>query len=124
MGNCKYKKSDLVRYLQNRMTRSEECEFQKHLIHCESCTKELKKLRYCMARLKKESSSKKRWIIAAAIACSVVGGIYISQMNEQEETIPFDFKQEPIYHDIDSLPMNDTLNADTIQSYPDSLKRN
>ena len=42
---CGYKHSDIWLYVQNRMSREEETEFQQHLLHCEKCKEELVRLR-------------------------------------------------------------------------------
>ncbi|MEG1546705.1 MAG: zf-HC2 domain-containing protein, partial [Bacteroides sp.] len=81
MRKCNYSKLDLARYLQNKMTRDEETEFQKHLITCSDCRDELECMRRAIKEIEQEPGSKKTWIIAAAIACSVAGGVCFSTFN-------------------------------------------
>lgn len=115
MEKCKYGKSDLTRYLQNKMTRKEETEFQKHVLECADCAKELECMRNAVKELEQEDHSKKKWIIAVAIACSVGGGVYFSPIGQVDKTKSFEFNQPDPYNSIDSIEKEDTLFLDTIQ---------
>ena len=44
MKKCEYKRSDCWLYIQNRMSREEETEFQRHLLSCEECREDMAQL--------------------------------------------------------------------------------
>ncbi|WP_294627037.1 hypothetical protein [uncultured Bacteroides sp.] len=73
---CRYKHSDIWLYVQNRMSREEETEFQYHLMHCRVCCEDLAHTR-CMIRAigKKQQRvpSFRGWIIAASLTCLASG---------------------------------------------------
>lgn len=119
MEKCEYSKSDLTRYLQNKMTRKEETEFQQHLSGCPACDKELACMRSAVKELEQEEGSKKKWIIAVAIACSVAGGAYFSPINQAEKSKPFEVNQPDRHDAIDSAEIKDSLFLDTIRTRPD-----
>lgn len=114
MEKCHVTLLNLTRYLQNKMTRDEETEFQQHLDNCPDCRERLERMRVAICELDKEEGSKKGWIIAVAIACSVAGGIYLLPRNPPAEKHPFEFNQPEPYHDADSTLINDTLLIDTL----------
>lgn len=113
MKKCSYKKEKLIRYLQNRMNREEESELQQHLLTCHVCANELKHLRIMIKELKKPRSSRKKFIIAAAIACSFAGGICLYQFQQTPENIapasyPFEYNETPHHQDTDTLQNDST----------------
>lgn len=113
MRKCKYSESDLSRYLQNKMSRDEQTEFQSHLSSCSFCQKELDSMRTIIRYLEQKEGTKKKWIIAVAIACSVAGGIYFLPQNKPTPK-RFDFNQPLQHDDLDSIEVADTLLLDTI----------
>lgn len=116
MEECRYGKSDLTRYLQNKMTRKEETAFQQHLSGCPACGKELACMRSAVKELEQEEGSKKKWIIAVAIACSVAGGVYFYPTDPTEKATPFEFNRPDQYDAIDSTEVEDSLFLDTIRT--------
>lgn len=63
---CKYKRSDAWLYVQNRMSREEEAEFQLHLLHCEACREELARFRQMvrsMGEKERRTISFRGWIM-------------------------------------------------------------
>jgi hypothetical protein len=51
---CGYKRADVWLYIQNRMGREEETEFQHHLLTCDDCKEELVRLYRPFSGKKKE----------------------------------------------------------------------
>lgn len=121
MEKCNSTPATLTRYLQNKMTIDEETAFQKHLATCRNCNRELERMRTAIREIEQEEGSKKRWIIAVAIACSVAGGVYLLPQKQGPEKQPFEFNQPKPYHEADSTWINDTLFLDTLETEIETL---
>ena len=94
---CQYNKDDIERYFSNGMTEAEEIAFQKHLLTCESCRRELEKYRRLAAAIAEPSASEaakvipfgiryRKWIAAASILILAgIGGLisYITRPPEE-----------------------------------------
>lgn len=116
MEKCNITPLNLTRYLQNKMTREEETDFQQHLDNCPGCREQLERMRIAIREIEQEGGSKKAWIIAVAIACSVAGGIYFLPRNQPlPEKHPFELNHPHSYNDVDSTLINDTLFRDTLE---------
>lgn len=114
MKKCSYKKEYLVRYLQNRISRKEESELQKHLLICNECIKELASLRSTVRELETPKKNTKKLVIAAAIACSLAGGVclYQSYQTPGETAFPpkkFEYNEQPNYQQVDTLSNDSAL---------------
>lgn len=122
---CGYKRSDVWMYVQNRMSREEETEFQQHLMHCDDCREELAQLRLMVRSLGKKERrfpAFRVWMIAASVACIVMGGgaywHYFVRGDGGEVTGgPNSLKINPPgrHDDHDSIAPRDTIKVDTIQ---------
>lgn len=110
MSECQYKQKDLIRYLQNQMTREEERELQHHLVCCRECRFELEHLRRMVYELSRERQSIRKWLMVAAVACCTVGGgAYFINKNllttgGEEGTLEINTPKN--YHSIDSIPVD------------------
>ena len=121
---CGYKHSDIWLYVQNRMSREEETEFQQHLLHCEKCKEELVRLRlmvHSIGKKERRNVSFRIWIVAASVACVLMGGgTYYYLFTQRGEQFPPDgsheMKMNPpvLYNDKDSITPQDTIRMDTV----------
>lgn len=122
---CGYKRSDNWLYVRNQMSREEETEFQRHLLHCEDCRDELARLRLMIRSIgKKEqrAASFRVWMIAASIACILVGGgayWHYWAFHEGSSLSPSDIHElrmnlPVLHHRKDSIAPQDTIPADTM----------
>lgn len=122
-----YKRSDIWLYVQNRMSREEETAFQQHLLHCQDCRDELARLRLMVHAIRKKErrvASFRVWLIAASIACVVVGsGVYYWGTTGGEDIFmpggTHELKVNPpvLYDDKDSVAPQDSILEDTAQIY-------
>lgn len=122
---CGYKRSDVWMYVQNRMSREEETEFQQHLMHCDDCREELAQLRLMVRSLGKKERrfpAFRVWMIAASVACIVMGGGAYWHYFVQGEggAVPGGSNSLKInppgrHDDHDSIAPRDTIKVDTIQ---------
>lgn len=110
-------KSDIIRYLSNKMTRQEEAKLQKHLLTCDSCREEVRKLRVLVQAMKKDGRAIPSWVITTAIACTLVGGIYIVQYRDyrrgERHQIEYNLPPANSYR-IDSVPI-DSIRYDSVR---------
>lgn len=122
---CGYKRSDVLLYIQNRMSREEETEFQQHLLQCEECRDELAQLRSIVHAIGKKEHSPRTfhvWMVAASVACILLGGgaYWYYRLSSQESiSLPggnHELKINPpvMRNDRDSITSKDTLPADTL----------
>ena len=127
--NCKYKRSDAWLYVQNRMSREEEAEFQLHLLHCNGCREELTRFRQMvrsMGEKERRTISFRGWMIAASIVCLIVGGgaywHYWTTNKGMDDSLPggshkLKMKSPVLRNDKDSIASQDSLPEDTIQIF-------
>ena len=77
---CGYTHADVRLYLQNRMIREEETEFQQHLQNCENCREELivlRRITRSISKKERRTVSFRTWMITASLACLIIGeGFY------------------------------------------------
>ncbi|WP_294608394.1 zf-HC2 domain-containing protein [uncultured Bacteroides sp.] len=121
---CGYKHSDIWLYIQNRMSREEETEFQQHLLNCEECGKELVRLRLMVQSIGKKERRNipfRIWMVAASVTCILMGGgaCYYFLTQRGGTFSPGDSHElkinPPILHNNrDSIAPQDTIPADTI----------
>ena len=126
---CKYKRSDAWLYVQNRMSREEEAEFQLHLWHCEACREELARFRQMvrsMGEKERRTISFRGWIMAASITCLIVGGgaywYHRTADNGSGELTPggvhdVNVKPPVLRNGMDSVAPQDSIAGDTIQIF-------
>lgn len=123
---CGYRRSEIWLYVRNRMSREEETEFQRHLLHCENCRDELVRLRQMIRSIGKKErrvASFRVWMIAASIACILVGGgVYWHYWAFQEgsnlspgEIHELKINPPVLRHGKDSIAPQDTIPADTMR---------
>ena len=122
---CRYKRSDIWKYVQNRMSREDESEFQMHLLECNECRDELAKLRVLVHSIGKKEQrgfTLRFWVVAASVTCVLAGGTYwyYSTAWQNGSSSPVNLPQlkinPPILHnEADSINPQDTVPADTIQ---------
>lgn len=124
--SCGYKRSEIWFYIQNRMSREEETEFQQHLLHCTDCRDELARLRlmiHSIEEKERRTPSFRTWMMAASIASILVGGgVYWHHLAFQEGGSPSPIgihelkNNQPVLHnEIDSIAPQDTILTDTLQ---------
>lgn len=124
---CRYKRSDIWLYIQNRMSREEEAEFQRHLITCDDCKEELLQLRsiiLSIQRKERRRTSFRNWMIVASVACILLGGgvyCYYNSIQKGNDFLPTGGEQHhlkintPVLHnDRDSIASEDSLCTDTM----------
>lgn len=125
---CNYKRSDVWQYVQNRMSREEETEFQRHLCTCDTCRKELEHWRGMVRSMeKKERRLMPRvWIIAATVACLIVGGgiYHYFAVDNEGVLVPGKPSILPVHppvlrQGVDSMEKADTLPIDTCRIWMD-----
>lgn len=121
---CGYKRADVWLYIQNRMGREEETEFQHHLLTCDDCKEELVRLRSVISSIQRKEKRKgtfRNWMIAASVACVVLGGggysYYYSSIRKDGHLLPEDVHQlkvnPPIIRgDMDSIAPQDSVRMD------------
>lgn len=124
MKKCEYKRSDCWLYIQNRMSREEETEFQRHLLSCEECREDLAQLRlmvHSIGRKERRTISFRIWIVAASAACILMGGgtCYYFFTQKEDRFSPGNTHElkihPPVRHDDrDSITSKDTIPADTL----------
>lgn len=112
-------------YVQNRMSREEETEFQQHLMHCDDCREELAQLRLMVRSLGKKERrfpAFRVWMIAASVACIVMGGgaywhYFVRGDGGEVPGGPNSLKINPPgrHDDHDSIAPRDTIEGDTLQ---------
>ncbi len=123
---CGYTHADVRLYIQNRMSREEETEFQQHLQNCENCREELivlRRITRSIGKKERRTVSFRTWMIAASLACLIIGeGFYCYYLIKGENTrsSPGDsqeFKINPpaLHLHKDSITPQDSLPADTLQ---------
>lgn len=123
---CGYKRSDVWLYIQNRMSREEEAEFQLHLLHCKECRAELEQLRSIVHSIDKKERrgvSFRVWMLAASVACIMIGGgLYWNYYSglQQDVSLPdvnheFEVNPPVLHNDYDSIAPQDTIPEDTMQ---------
>lgn len=121
---CGYKHSDVWLYVQNRMSREEETEFQQHLLHCEECREELARLRlmvHSIGKKERRNVSFRIWVVAASVVCMMMGGgaYYYFFTHKGGRFSPggsHELKINPpaLYNDKDSITPQDTIRMDTV----------
>lgn len=120
---CGYKRSDVLLYIQNRMSREEETEFQQHLLQCKECCDDLAQLRSIMHAIGKKERSPRIfhvWMVAASVACILLGGgAYWHYRLSSQESISLpegnhELKINPpvMRNDRDSITSKDTVSVD------------
>ena len=93
---CQYKREDIERYFCNEMTESEEVAFQKHLLHCEDCRRELGKYRRLSAAIAEPEGvgevrvvpfvvRHRKWVAAASLLLLVGLGITMAFLSRGTE---------------------------------------
>ncbi len=121
---CEYKRSDCWLYIQNRMSREEETEFQQHLLRCEECREELVQLRlmvHSIGKKERRTIPFRIWIVAVSAACVLMGGgTYYYFFTQRGDRLSPGNTHElkihpPVRHaDRDSITSKDTVQADTL----------
>lgn len=125
---CRYKRTDVWIYVQNRMSREEEAEFQLHLLHCDQCRDELARLRRMVRSMGEKEQRKvtlKTWIMAASITCVIVGGgaWYQWSLNNgsgehtPEDMQDMDIKPPVLRNGVDSVVHQDSIPDDATQIF-------
>lgn len=126
---CRYKRTDVWIYVQNRMSREEEAEFQLHLLHCDQCRDELARLRRMVRSMEEKERRKitlKTWIMAASITCVIVGGgAYWYQWSVNNgsgehssgDMQDMNIKPPVLRNGVDSVVHQDTIPDDTTQIF-------
>lgn len=127
--SCKYKRSDAWLYVQNRMSREEEAEFQLHLLHCDGCREELARYRQMvrsMGEKERRVLSFRGWIMAASITCLIVGGgsywYHRTAGNGGAELTPggvhdVNVKPPVLRNGTDSVAPQDSIAGDTVRIF-------
>lgn len=121
---CGYKHSDIWLYIQNRMSREEETEFQQHLLTCEECVGELAQLRRVIRSIGKKERRIipfRTWMLVASVACILMGGGAYYYFNNHsggafQPGISPKLKMRPpvLHNDKDSIAPQDTIFEDTL----------
>lgn len=132
MERCKqYTKEQINDYLQNRFP-EEECQaFQLHLIACDSCRMELKRMRnladFLAEEEQEEALSKRTFSLKRTrTIAAVVGGLFLLASGSyyffyprESADFPFETEQPPVYHTGDTLKIEtDSLKTDSVTLLP------
>lgn len=117
-----YERSDLLCYLQNRMSREEENEFQRHLMTCHHCREEVGRLRTIIHTLEHHTvmNRKQIWIAAATIALLIVGGITVTVWRNgapSNSSSPLQYNPEDVHHNQDTVLWKDSVRVDSLSNH-------
>lgn len=109
MNICsEYKERQLRDYFLNRLTPEEVADFQFHLFHCETCRKNLERMRL-MAYEEKDTTVSFSFSVITRVAAVVgllvvlaVGGYYF-HASSSDDGLPLETNEPPVLHAGDSV---------------------
>ncbi len=125
----KYKFSDSIAYLQNKMSREEESQFQFHMMGCPHCQRRVANLRRVVNMLSINTMPIKRIWLSAASVVIIVGAsmTFWRSSTGGSESLEINYAEPHILHSSegegDSYTIDTTnMSADSIRNNIDSLR--